>query len=417
MSEAADHFPSGVPADPENALQSQSDRWLAAWLAASRLSDLQALRPAIDWDRFVAAAGRRGLSGLLLGQADRLGLSLPPPVAHSLRQRSLGVAAAELHAAAELEPVVRALHQAGIEVMLLKGAALQRTVYHRPGLRPMCDVDLLVRYRSAVDAVGVLVDQGCRLGMELVGDDFFATYYFERELMTASPTPLRIDLHARPFRPLPTARTVPDNALWSDARTVEVGKVPVRIPRVELMFLHLAVHAAFHGCDRLLWLYDLKRVAGEAGDAMDWSLITRRACDWRLSLPLLFALEKTGELLGPVCPHHVIATLRSHRTGWKDRLVLRQAPRDADSPAMHVAVNVLCTPGIRFRLGYLRAMLLPGRGHLGDVYPFRHPGWTACAHVWRLIRACGRLSAVPFRALAGKVGSNREVWPAENPVS
>ena len=156
------------------------------------------------------------------------------------------------------------------------------------------------------------------------------------------------------------------------------------------MFLHLAAHAGFHGARRLLWLYDIKRFAERHGETLDWAVVTRCATTWGLSLAVRRAVEQTQALWGPLFQSGMVDELAAHPTGWRDRLTLTQAPRDARSPVAHVVVDVLCTPGVRFRWGYLIAQLIPGRKHLAEVYPYRHPGWPLGAHLWRVLRVVGR---------------------------
>ncbi|MGB2986444.1 MAG: nucleotidyltransferase family protein [Phycisphaerae bacterium] len=389
----------------------EQDAQLVVWLRARKPSEVSARRAPTTENGFLEAARRAGVAGLLLEHASRYDLPLPVNVADELRQRAMVVGAANMSMAGELERVVEAFNHGGVPVMLLKGAALNLTVYKRPDLRPMSDLDLLIEPHRAADAVRLLLDRGCRRGFDLMREDFFPKYHYEIELMTHSPRPARIDLHARPLRPLRVSRTMPDNAFWKDAQVVGVGESEAVIPRPETMFIHLAAHAAFHGCPRLLWLYDIKRLADECGEAMDWSLVTRRARDWRLSLPVLQAIERTAEVFGPVCPEAVTDELAAHKTSWRDQLTLAHAPRDATSPIGHVVVNLLCTPGIRFRAGYVMAMLLPGRAHLAGLYPWRHPGWIACAHARRSIRAFGRLVSAPWNGLVravSRIGHLRE---------
>ena len=108
---------------------------------------------------------------------------------------------------------------------------------------------------------------------------------------------------------------------------------------------------------------------------------------------MLEALDETAQTFGYVVPARVMDSLHAHRSSWRDRLVLRQSPRDAQSPLAHVAVNLVSTPGIRFRVGYLLAQVFPGRAHMAGVYGFRHPGWVFVAHLWRGLR-------IPLRTLA-----------------
>lgn len=369
---------------------------LTKWLNDSKPSDVEPPRTRSDEEQLVADACREGLAGLILEHASRHGLPLTRTFAARLERHATAVAARNLQLNTELERILHVLNCAGIPVMLLKGAALNLTLYPRPNLRPMSDLDLLVHPEDADRAVRALAEQGCRRGMNLVRDGFFPRYHYECELISGSIVPVRIDLHARPLRPLRYSRTVPIGAFWEDARIVRVGQSEGLVPSLETMFIHLAAHAAFHGCSRALWLYDIKRLTDDAGHTMDWSLVLRKSGDWKLSLPVQRAIECTTGLYGPFCPQSILDHLDKPGAGWCDRLALWQAPRDASSPLAHVAVNLVCTPGLSFRLGYALAYLRPGRAHLAGLYPFRHRGWVACAHIWRFVRLIKRALRIPL---------------------
>ncbi|MBU0718411.1 MAG: nucleotidyltransferase family protein [Planctomycetes bacterium] len=374
---------------------------LAAWLRPDGPSPGESPSTEPDWIAFVEDARGSGLAGLVLEHAARCRITLPTSTCDRLRHLATAVAAANLHLQSELTEIVRWFNEADVPVMLLKGAALNLTVYPRPDLRPMSDLDLLVRPGDAERALSLLQGHGCRQGLELVRRDFFPEFYHEVELFTGSPRPARIDLHARPLRPLRVARIMPDDALWDDAQLVQVGDARAAIPRPEAMFIHLAAHAAYHGCARLLWLYDLKRVADAYRESLDWELVTRWAGRWRLSLSVLRALEGATEQFGPFAPSVVMDTLSEQPVSWQDRLVLAHAPRDAAAPISHVAVNLAFTPGLRFRLRYLLALLRAERPHLAEIYPYRHPGWPVMAHAWRLLRAIKRVAVGTVFAIVG----------------
>ena len=359
---------------------------------------------------FARTARAAGLSGLVLQHAVTHDLAVPQRVYTSLRKAATVIAGSNLNRFAELERILGALQRSDIPAMLLKGAALNLSLYDRPDHRPMSDVDILVRPESAQHAVDCLVKNGCRRGFALLRDDFFPRYYYEVELITESIHPERIDLHGYPFRPMRLSRTIPDDAFWDAARTVQVGEATALIPRPEIMFLHLAAHAAFHGCSRLIWLYDVARWAWVYGDSMDWGLIGRRAEDWGLAPAVAETIARTEDYFGRVCPRDLSERLAAVRSGWRDRLMLAHAPNESASPIAHVVVNLLCTPGVRFRVGYLLALLLPGRDHLAEIYRYRHPGWWIGAHLWRGVRAMRRLVAMfvslilsTFRALSGRI--------------
>lgn len=393
--EAREGMPFGTPMRRSigRILMTPAERKMIPWLRCEDPSEADIPDTEPRWLELAGAAAGSGLAGLLLERARRIGVVPPHHAQQMLREASRAVAANNLHLTSELARIVAALQRADIPVMLLKGAGLIPTVYQQLDLRPMSDLDLLIPPKNVAEAVGVLTEIGCRSGQALIRDDFFPNYHYEIELCTGSLRPVRIDLHARPFRPLRYARTMSDDALWEGRTVVRVGDAEASIPGTELMFLHLAVHAAIHGFSRLIWLYDLKRFVEHFGRSMDWTLVTQRARRWRLSWPLSRAIEGATQSLGPLVPSCVIEELSTHRHTWRDRLALLQAPRDAHKPIAHILVNLLTTPGFRFKLGYVRALLFPGIEHLATIYPHRHRAWVFLAHGWRFVRAVGRLAA------------------------
>lgn len=379
-------------------------RHLASWLTARSASDLACSPNRTNDVDFVRACGKAGVAGLVLERASRFDLPIPETARLGLTQCRMLVASRQANQTCELERLLQAMNSAAIPVMLLKGAALNLTLYKKSGLRPMSDIDLLVRPEMAGRALEVLLRSGCRAGYDLLRSDFFPTFHYERELITSGPQPVRIDLHARPFRPLRLSQTTPDEALWENARRIRVGRSEAWIPSTEVMLIHLAAHAAYHGFDRLLWLYDIKRLADANKDELDWSIVTDCAERWRLSLAVRTALLQVGEAFGFECPSETIHELASHRVTWRDRLALYQAPRDAQRPVAHILVNLLTTPGIRFKLGYVCALSFPDRAHLGGIYPFRHIAWPAFAHAWRALRTLGRVIRLPFQGMFHLIG-------------
>jgi hypothetical protein len=287
--------------------------------------------------------------------------------------------------------------------MLLKGAALTKSIYTRPDLRPMSDLDLFVHPGDAQKTLTLLTQNGCKRGFDLIRDDFFPNYYYEVELLTDAPVPARIDLHVRPFRPLRLSQTIDDNALWKNAQTVNFGFAQALIPSIETMFIHLAAHSAYHGHSRLIWLYDIKRFVDHYNASMDWDVVVESARTWKLSLPVLDAIKACTKIFGRVCPYDVIQRLEKHPISWKDRWTLWQTPRDSSSPAAHLLCNFLCTPGFRHRLGYLAAHMIPDASHLREIYPYRHVGWKLCAHSVRFLRAPMRLFSGALRSVAQRI--------------
>lgn len=353
----------------------------------------------------VGAACDAWLGGLMLEAVERQRWPVPLPQVQQLRWQARQIHQNNVRMTQRLAQITGTLRARGVDVLLLKGAALNLTVYDDPALRAMADVDLMVRPGQVAHAQAVLRTLRFRKGRDQVRDDFFPKYHYEMEYTAKRPWPLRIDVHVRLLRPLRYARTLPEAAVWQGAQPASLDGSEVLILSRENMLIHLAAHAACHGGWPLRWLYDVKRFIDSQEAAIDWDAVVGRARDWRLSLPVRVGLERVEELFGPTAPSEAMAALRRAKVSIADRLTLWHAPRDEKHPVGHVLVNLLCTPGLRYRVGYLAAMILPGRRHMGSVYRRRHVGWLVCAHLYRWARALLR----PFRLRAASAAGRQAV--------
>lgn len=360
-------------------------------LAAACLGRGLAHLPDEAWWPVVHRAEDAGVVGILNDVIEESGVAIPADARVALRAGATAIASQTRRLESCVAPVVRGLAEAGIPVLLLKGAALRPCIYHNPRLRPMSDIDFMIRPEDLDRALQVLERLGCRRGAALLRPDFVPTYYHEIELLTHHAVPARIDLHVRPFRPLRYVQSVPADAFWANAQKVRFGGAEVLVPCPEEMVIHLAVHAAVHGAGRLIWLYDIHRYARRYRAVLNWEAMVQRAAAWGLSLPLRFALKRTEEALGRFVPAEARCGLTARGPGLLDRLTLWHAPRDHRHPLGHLLVGVLTARGLAFRWRYLMAVMLPGQAHLESVYRRRHPGWRVCAHVWRGARWLGRL--------------------------
>jgi hypothetical protein len=350
------------------------------------------------WEYVVLRACETGVGALLLRALDEQGASVPCGARMQLEAFREHVAAEAAYTLPRVRRALAALQDAGVPLLLLKGAALQVAMYAAPGLRPMVDADVLIRVEDAGRADRALRVAGCRPGAELLREDFYPRYYYEREYFTPDEPLVKIDLHVRPLRPLRFARRLPEDALWNDTRTVDFGGMAVSIPNPVNMLIHLAAHAACHGTGMLKWWFDIYAWYNHYKELIQADELRARCRAWSLGWParsgLLYAahLFNDRDLLE-------LADALSGGSGLRDRLALWHAPRDVDHPAAALAVNLLCTPGWCFRAGYLAAVLLPDRAHLAQVYGRRHPGWPIVAHLVRGFRGLARLfPAAPIEA-------------------
>jgi hypothetical protein len=389
------------PLDPAIASQTPEIVWplIAGCLSDDPMPAVEAIRRAGLWEYVAAESCDAQVGAVLLDRLTQSGVELPASAAGQMRAYREHVAAANTYKFGEVGRVLARLRVAKIPFILLKGAALNATVYE-PGLRSMTDIDVLIRPGDTAAADRVLRNAGCRPGADLLRADFYPRYYYEREYFTRHTPSVKIDLHCRPFRLLRYARTVPESAMWRDCREVRLGELDVQIPGPEDMLIHLAVHLACHGNSQLRWLYDLRLWLERFGSEIDVTQLADKCRRWQLALPVNRALREVERQFGS-CNGVLTALIRATKciAGPLERLALATAHLGQDAPVLYSVANAITAPGLRFRLGYLSAVLLPEPSHLAQLYPRRHPGWQLAAHSVRAVR-CIR------RSLAGHVATS-----------
>ncbi|MCG3130259.1 MAG: hypothetical protein FLDDKLPJ_01013 [Phycisphaerae bacterium] len=317
---------------------------------------------------------------------------LPASARIILNEHRRHLGASNRRRSACLRPILRALHEADVPTLLLKGAALNATVYADDDLRGMSDVDLLIRQEDSGRADRILNSLGCRRESEPLHEGLFPRFYYERPYLTSDRPALRLDLHVRPFRPVHYRRTVPPEAMWLAPRRIIVADEPAWTPSIEETLIHLCVHAAGHGLSQLRWLHDVVRFCEHYAGRIDFGRVSRLSSTWRLTYPMSLAVRRIEEVFPKrfAAFAGLLQPAPALRPSLKDRIAIHQAPHDAVRPLRHVLVDLLCLPGVRDRAAYLRMHVFPGREHLqpGAAGPGAL-GWIR-AQSRRLLRALAR---------------------------
>jgi hypothetical protein len=223
------------------------------------------LRPE-QWESVERAALEHGLAPLLHRHLEaRRGGGTAPPAAVACRLRDVHVHSVLRSTAvrAALAELLRTLRGAGVDVIVLKGACLAGDVYGETALRPMADVDLLVRREDLGRTSALLASIGyaSASGAQAEGHHHLPAF--------VKPGAIPVEVHWSPARLGLAADAFGD--VWNDAGPAVVAGVEVLVLRPEALLHHLCVHLA-HGHRfwvPLLHLHDLAAVARRYPD-LDW---------------------------------------------------------------------------------------------------------------------------------------------------
>ena len=224
-----------------------------------------------------------------------------------------------------LDQTLAALTGVGIPVLLLKGAALGKTVYGSLPRRPMLDLDLLIPADQLARAREVALGAGWEAG-PLEGErDFYQDHYHLPPFFDKGGADFSLELHnGLFFRGHPFAFDVGE--VWERSVPLE-GAPRVRVPGTTDMVLHLALHFAWsHTMRSATWrtFRDLGTLADSG--AIDWGDVGREAhrsrgascCYWAFRLARRWAGVKVPESLlqslRPPIPDAVLPVLDRHFT-------------------------------------------------------------------------------------------------------
>ncbi len=271
-----------------------------------------------------------------------------------------------LHASAregqEIRLVVQTLEQAGVEVTLFKGAELRWRLYNDAAVRPLADIDLLIRPDQVHTSRLTLETLGFRLQAECADPRPGFRQRFRRELHfdPPPPLPLMVDLHWQldypdHFYPFPLLR------LHRRALIQDCSGYPVKVPGPEHAYIIMLMHACdgFHGLMQLVDFTLAPQIMG-----LDWDRFVAEVRGLNFQAPIYLVLRELSRQVEAAVPPPVLQRLSGYSPTWAERLVLRRTLGELTS---HF-VSLYRQRAWRDRLFYLGAVLWPQASYLRAVY-------------------------------------------------
>jgi hypothetical protein len=261
----------------------------------------------------------------------------------------------------ETRLLVEVLAEAGVEVILLKGADIRHRLYDDPACRPMNDLDVLISPLDLEKAQTALKRRGyTRASFTLdLRPGFLAQFGWVISYRSPMGSTLVVDVHWE-IQEVGTLYRLPYESLRKRALAQDLGSLPVLVLGAE----HLAMHLLLHTIDELesgplLKLVDLERVLQRL--SLDWDFFSEEVNRFRLQEPVLWMFQKLARWRPGLVPSTVWKNLHAKRPGCVEGYILRR-----QSGAMLIAMALaLCRHlPVRAWPAYLEAKLWPTRSYL-----------------------------------------------------
>ena len=302
--------------DPE--MQSPINDTLSL-IISDRLQEIDvASLSAADWNQLIATASSEGVTPLVywgLSQSGKLE-SLPEAPRNSLSAAYAVTWFQNERLFQELEVLARLFDDAGIPVVVLKGACFALTVYPDVGLRQMGDLDLLVPADKLDEAAGIARSRDFTETLPEASPGLNDLLSHHVRLQTSEPLPLVLEIHNSLVADRVFTYAVPVDWFWSQTESLgavshkRFGSLRMLTPAAQV--LYAAAHAMLQHGGRsapLLWFYDLHLLIRHHDRRMDWDLLVSQARKFEWGSALRAALTHTQACFSTPIPEHVVAGL------------------------------------------------------------------------------------------------------------
>lgn len=211
----------------------------------------------------------------------------------------------QLRAIADLSALGLLLAGADIPWLVIKGPVLAALIYPRPELRTFEDVDIVVPQSAFADVIRVL--EGA--GLEIVDRNWELIRSERRgQLHITLPNGTVADVHWHLLNRdyVREGFRIEMGPVFDRARTVRIDGLALRTLSDVDGLVHLCLHAALAGGDRLIWLKDVD-LAVAAGTT--WPDVVRLARSWRAATAVGTILARAAQAFGTPVPDDVLREL------------------------------------------------------------------------------------------------------------
>jgi len=317
---------------------------------------------------------------------------IPSPVLEFFRQAYYENLARNLTLFQELKKILKALNNHGIKVVVLKGAALAETIYGNPALRPLSDLDLLIRKQDLAEAERELLDSGYSpIKIEFLG--WWAEKFGgERLYVKRADFPMYVDIHwniATPSAKLDSDRRHAEiDRIWNEARPMKVAGVDTMSMSVEDIILHTSAHLAAHHLQfRLIWLKDIYELTHQYQGQINWEKIVENARYLKLGGPIYSCFKCAKESLDAPIPEEVLPELKSSYSNSLETKVhnfLLSMDGDRTDIAEHF-YHYLSIPGIGNKGLFLFGAMFPSIAYMRNRYSIP---MSKLVYLYYLYRPC-----------------------------
>lgn len=217
------------------------------------------------------------------------------------------LAARHLALSDALRAILQACRQERIRCAPLRGLVLAQRLYRDPSLRPMGDLDLLVRKRDLPAVTMILKGMGYQVCDRRPG--FAQEFSYTLEFFKTTPIHAIVEPHWSLAYP-PFVDRLDMDAVWRRCVPGRVCGVETWLLSPEDQLLNLCLHLVHHhDSTPLLWVYELDQILRQEQTAVKWPMLLETAHEAGVGRLVAAALQRTQTVCDTPLPNELIGQL------------------------------------------------------------------------------------------------------------
>ncbi len=321
----------------------------------------------IQWEYLIEQAGKQGMRALLSGHLSGKDFKgkVPLHVLRRIKKDYYANCARNILIETQTKKIICGLRERKIKPIVYKGIYLSAAVYKNAALRPMSDIDILIRHK---DLSGVN-DLLCALGYVKPGiyNDFLnrrkdsslnsLNYCYPKGFNFLAHVHTHVINSTLPLDFF-TSR-VDMERIWEKSVPIDLCGMDAATLCAEHQVIFLAQHMFTHHIDRLILACDLAEFIKQNRAEIDWRFLNEEARRFNLSYIVCYALAITQKLLGIKIPFKKVFYQEHKRL--LGRALLYFADKGIYSKILTYCIYLYLTRGLAGRIRFLLRTIFPER--------------------------------------------------------
>jgi hypothetical protein len=325
------------------------------------------------WDNILSQLTLTGLAPLFFSRLTKTSpaAGVPVPVLQALREEHFLHATRNMILFDDLCRLLEALRFRGITAVVLKGGCLARTVYNDIALRPMRDIDILVRRKDLEEVQQVLIGMGYGPAERpLINEQCRRHHHLIPFTRPGGPP---VEVHWR-LTPAGCRFSMTMEDLEEKALEIDFNGASALMLCPEDLLVHLCLHLCTNHRFSMLELRNLCDIAGvlrHYGDEIDWKYLGERTRRFGVGKYVYSTLLIAEKLFGASLPRGGLERLDHDDSDTEiSEIIAGYLLDNGATPLPDVFWRLHGSKNLFQALGAFFRALLPGYDYLARKYGY-----------------------------------------------